>query len=198
MFLSILAIFWQQEYQYSKPTPVPRNLKKVKIGAEVNLSEFGIEQNTATLIHFFNYDCPCSRFNIKEFKSLVREFKDSVSFFAVISGESVDKEAIVDFNNKYDLGIQLIIDYNQSIADSLGVYSTPQAVIIDANNEVYYKGNYNKARYCVSRNTRFVEKALSALVRNEPLPFMPMIATIPYGCAIEDENESNTWYTIFN
>ena len=48
--------------------------------------------------------------------------------------------------DKFGLDIPVLFD--SSLAKACGVYSTPQAVLIDNNQNLYYRGNYNRSRYC--------------------------------------------------
>lgn len=186
---SIAFIFWRHEYQFNLPTPKPKNVKLVEKGDLVSL-DF-IDNKRASYIHFYNYDCPCSRFNIKEFQSLVHEYKGEVDFYAIIESEGLSQDDIKDFQTKYDLGIPVIQDKNGKIASQLGIYSTPQVVILNSDT-VYYKGNYNKARFCLTKNTKFAEIALHSLVNKQPLPVFPAVAAIPYGCSLPSNGKQNT------
>ncbi len=180
-------IFWKQELQYVGPTPIPEDYNLVNNGDEVDLAPFNLPADKPLFIHFYNNDCPCSRFNAKEFRNLVYQFKQDVNFISVI--QSLEKDAASEFMEKYDLGIQVIQDTNGKIAEALGVYSTPQAVIVQ-NSKVFFKGNYNKARFCTTKNTKFAEMALKALINNEPAPIFPEFAYVAYGCELP-ANHSN-------
>ncbi|MCX2746044.1 redoxin domain-containing protein [Mangrovivirga sp. M17] len=178
--LSVIAIiFYRQEYRFLMPTPKPADLKEINQGDSVSLEKAYSSQRV--YFHFYNSECPCSRFNIKDFKRIVGKNADSVKFIAVIEEKQADK--LEEFREKYDLGIETVIDKGGKIAKELGVYSTPQAVIIE-NGKVFYKGNYNKARFCTSKNTRFAELALEALLENKNPPSFPELAYITYGCEL--------------
>ncbi|QCK14207.1 TlpA family protein disulfide reductase [Mangrovivirga cuniculi] len=178
--LTVIAIiFYRQEYRFLLPTPKPIDLKMVEQGDSVKLDLAGT--GNRVYFHFYNSECPCSRFNIKEFKRIVRKNEDSVKFIAVIEEEQSNK--LQEFKKKYDLGIETIIDKDGKIANELGVYSTPQAVIVE-NGRVFYKGNYNKARFCTSKNTRFAELAVEAMLTNKKPPHFPELAYISYGCEL--------------
>lgn len=181
ILLLIGLIFWEQEYKFSLPTPVPANHVKVSIGDSVDISF--ANNSKPNYIHFYNYDCPCSRFNEKEFQSLVKKYSAEVNFIAVLETSDLEQDDIDAFKKKYDLGIRIIEDSGGKIAGQLGVYSTPQAVITN-NQKVFYKGNYNKARFCMTKNTKFAEKALFALMNNEDPPTFPSVAYTPYGCEL--------------
>ncbi len=197
VLISIGCIFWHQEYQYALPTPKPNELIQLNAGDSIDKTSLPFEIAGNTFIHFYNYDCPCSRFNIKEFQSLVHRFSDRIKFIAVISTPSDDESEIEAFRKKYDLGITTIIDHDGIIAGSLGVYSTPQAVLL-TKNQLFYKGNYNKARFCLTKNTKFAEMAVKALINNEKLPIFPEVATLAYGCELPNhESKQKSLFNLF-
>ena len=179
-------IFWKQEYKFTLPTPKPLNYVEVAQGDSVNIP---YSSGNLTYFHFYNYDCPCSRFNVKEFQSLVNKYDDKVTFYAVLETSGASSDDVDEFLQKYDLGINVIKDNDGKVAASLGVYSTPQAVLVK-DQKIYYKGNYNKARFCLSKNTKFAAQALEALVKGEPVPDFPFVAQIAYGCELP-ANTSN-------
>ncbi|WMN11817.1 redoxin domain-containing protein [Marivirga salinae] len=196
--LSILTgigfIFWHQEWRFSKPTPVPKNYINIESGDSLSidlLSSLGIKADEQLFIHFYNFDCPCSRFNIKEFQNLVIQYESEVKFLAIL--ETIDKKEseIRTFREKYDLGIDIHLDKQGTIAEQLGVYSTPQAVLIK-NQQIYFSGNYNKARFCTTQNTKFASLALSAMVEGKEAPVFPELATIAYGCELPANGNTNT------
>jgi hypothetical protein len=65
-----------------------------------------------------------------------------------------------------------------------GVYSTPQAVIIDRNQKLYFRGNYNKSRYCTDKSSNFGQMAIDSILKNKAEPHMSELATIAYGCQL--------------
>jgi len=81
IFSGIACIFWYTDWKYSLPTPVPSAYHPVAPGAYVDLaSKLPVARNKPVFLHFFNPDCPCSRFNIPYFKTLVRKYGDKISF----------------------------------------------------------------------------------------------------------------------
>ncbi|MDP1797383.1 MAG: hypothetical protein Q8K78_07875, partial [Planctomycetaceae bacterium] len=62
---------------------------------------------------------------------------------------------------------------------------TPQAVILDQDLHLIYRGNYNISRYCTSRQTEFVRIALEKLLSNTSPKFVPPVAaTTADGCPL--------------
>ncbi len=88
----------------------------------------------------------------------------------------------IEIQKKYNLNIPVIFD--EKIAFSCGVYSTPQAVIIDENNELYFRGNYNRNRYCTGKESEYVKMALDSLSENVSHPQFDLQATTAYGCKL--------------
>lgn len=194
LLLALVAIgfiFWEQEYQFSLPTPKPEGITSLAKGDSVDLVSKGLPYADNLFIHFYNYDCPCSRFNISEFEHIIRAYAGDVTFVAVLPGQGLKKEEAKWFKEKYDLGIPVIIDSDNKITASLGIYSTPQALIIK-QGKVFYTGNYNKSRFCTSRNTGFAEMALEALVNDKQPPVFPAVATVAYGCPLPGNSKNKS------
>ena len=178
----IAYVFWNTEYKYSLPTPVPQNYHAVQTGTFVDLHDkLTVPGNKPVFLHFFNPSCPCSRFNIPHFISLAEHYGSKVSFAIVVMDKdgSVSKE---DIRKKFDLTIPVLFD--TSIAVACGVYSTPQAVILDKAGKLFYRGNYNRSRYCTDTKSDFARMALDSLIGNTAVPLFTEAATTAYGCQL--------------
>lgn len=183
-FSGIAAIFWQQEYQYSLPTPVPANYKAVPVGQAVSTRAFSDLPEGPLFLHFYNPDCPCSRFNAKHLKSLIRQYRDSVQLFIIVPTHEAKRKAASEFGDEQ----HYLVDDNLQLAHAYGVYATPQAVLVDREGKLFYRGNYNKSRYCTTKASNYAELALVALLNNQNPPVFDFFATEAYGCSLaEDE-----------
>lgn len=171
-------IFWQQELKYTLPTPVPASYTPVFFEEQIRLP---VAQTTPVFLHFFNPDCPCSRFNRKHVNELVFQFKDKIKFKVVIPSYASIEEA----RSFFDDDIEIIVD-TAGWAEACGVYSTPQAVIIDQHSKLYFRGNYNRTRYCTDPKTNYAEIALQSFVQHKSLPLMDELAKRAYGCSFAD------------
>jgi peroxiredoxin len=189
--LSVIGlIFYEQEIQFLLPTPKPEHIEEKHIGEQVHLDGLDFTRGPY-FIHFYNSDCPCSRFNIKDFRSMVRKHQDEIRFVAVLETDDKSSDEIVQFQKKYDLGIPILQDSNGKLAKALGVYSTPQAVLVGRDSTIYYKGNYNRSRFCSSNATAFANLALTCFLEEKPLPVMPEVALIPYGCSLPSNKDND-------
>jgi hypothetical protein len=176
--------FWQSAWKYSLPTPVPSDYHDVTRGELVRLppsAQLPLGQKPLFL-HFFNPDCPCSRFNMPQFKALMQQYGRQVSFAIVVM--SPQKYTAEQLQEKFQLPYPIPVLTDSAVAAACGVYSTPQAVLLDANGQLFYRGNYNRSRYCTDEKTSFASQALDGLLHHDySLTFSPL-ALKAYGCQL--------------
>ncbi|MFK7923710.1 MAG: AhpC/TSA family protein [Bacteroidia bacterium] len=175
----IVYTFWREEYRYSLPTPIPAQFTTVPSNSCVPLP--AIDKSVPQggyLLHFFNPDCPCSRFNLKHFKRLYESYEGKILFTVVIP----EGAEILNAQRLLDLPINIIQDRADSLAQLYGVYSTPQAVIIHPEGRLYYRGNYNKARFCTQSSANYAQLSLDMLLANQAAPNWGPMASNAYGC----------------
>jgi hypothetical protein len=178
---TISYLLWHEDWKYTLPTPVPTKYIKPKpVDAVSLLARIGSSAGKPAFLHFFNPECPCSRFNVPHFKSLVNKYGSELSF-AIVVMSAKQKYSVEDIQDKFDLEIPVFFD--QSIADSCRVYSTPQAVIIDSEQKLYYRGNYNKSRFCEDKNTNFAQMAIDSLLLSGSR-ITDKAALKSYGCSL--------------
>jgi hypothetical protein len=176
----ICALFWYYDWQYKLPTPVPAGYNPVALNTRID-GVAGIEQEKGKplFLHFFNPACPCSRFNFRHFKWLADKYGDRVDFKIVLmSSKRYTEQEIQD---KFDTRLPVVSD--SSVAAACGVYATPQAVIIDEGQQLYYRGNYNSSRYCTDAKTEYARIALDSLLDKKNIHFNSSALTA-YGCKL--------------
>ncbi len=153
----IAVLFWYNKYKYSLPTPVPVNYRAVAFGQTIAPdNKLNFLNNKPVFLHFFNPYCPCSGFNITHFKSLVKQYGNRVNFAVVLLTDKYYTPKEVQ--QKFDPAVHTVAD--PAIAIKCGVYSTPQLVIINTNQKLYYRGNYNQSRYCTNTKTEYAKIAI--------------------------------------
>ena len=179
----IICIFWFQEIKYSLPTPVPPRYVMVALKAKVNIAA---AIKLPAFIHFYNPACPCSKFNAAHVKHLIGSHGHSIQFTIVVPSLADVPTA----RNKFGEGIEYVVDHKGEIAAACGVYSTPQAVIVAEDSQLYFRGNYNRSRYCTGQATNYAELALLSFVNNQPAPIATLEATTSYGCQLPNQADS--------
>ena len=178
-FCCIGILFWYSEWQYSLPTPVPQQYLTVKKGELINITaKFNSQKNEPVFLHFFNPDCPCSRFNMPHFKELAETYGGKISFAVVVitTGKNYTEKSI---RKKYGITVPVLFD--TSLAATCGVYSTPQAVLINTDQSLYYRGNYNKSRYCTDKKSNYAQMAIDGLLASKQEVVFNQYALTAYG-----------------
>ena len=180
----IAFLFWRNEWKYSLPTPVPTNYQEVARGATISLPAVLASAGTSRprLLHFFNPDCPCSRFNMPYFKNLVTQYGLKADFAVILMTAKPYTDQQV--RERFGIPNTVTILKDSALAARCGVYSTPQAVILDKDDKLYYRGNYNRARYCNDKKTNYAEIALQGLLQNKLLTNFSPLALKAYGCTL--------------
>lgn len=177
-------VFWRQDLRYSQPTERPHDLVQAPVGTVMELPMAlrnvpGLLPNRPILLHFYNPECPCSRFNRDHVQWLMNRFGEQVQFVSIV-------EATADSTASSGLCMPHIPDGDQQIARSFGVYSTPQAVLLDGQRRLLFRGNFNSSRYCSARQTQYARLAIEAMLQDAGLVLEPE-ATTAYGCPLPDE-----------
>ncbi len=182
VFACIALQFWYSEWRYNLPTPVPAAYLAVNTKEHINLAgKFSYPKEKPVFLHFFNPDCPCSRFNMPHFKSLAAMYGDKISFAVVVmtADEAHTEKSI---RKKYGLDIPVLFD--TALAKTCGVYSTPQAVLLNTDQALYYRGNYNRSRYCTDKKSNYAQMAIDSLLVSRADPVFNKYALTAYGCTL--------------
>ena len=181
LFAAILALFWNNEFKYTLPTPVPKNHHAVAMGSHIDLEKKVAVNSKPIFIHFFNPDCPCSRFNVPHVSELIKKYGDKIDFNIVVLNKEKNY-TIAEIQSKFDADVPVFFD--EEIAKKCGVFSTPQAVLVDASQKLYYRGNYNKTRYCTNEDSNYAQMAIESLLNKNTSPSFDALALRSYGCSL--------------
>jgi len=133
-------------------------------------------------LHFFNPDCPCSRFNMPHFRELVKRYDQQVDFAIVLMTDK--KYTAGQIQDRFDLPYPIAVLTDSALAVACGVYSTPQAVIVDTSGQLFYRGNYNRNRYCTDDKSSYARLALENLLHHDLHPIFDPMALKAYGCKL--------------
>lgn len=181
LFAAISVLFWENEYKYSLPTPVPKNYHEIAMGTPIDLGKMTAVKDKPVFIHFFNPDCPCSRFNVPHVSGLIKKYGDKIDFNIVVLNKEKNF-TVAEIQQKFDAGVPVFFD--EEIAEKCGVFATPQAVILDASQKLYYRGNYNKTRYCIDASSNYAQMAIDSLLNQNNNPSFDALALRTYGCSL--------------
>jgi hypothetical protein len=190
-------VFWVQDVKFMLPTPKPLGLVQPEVGTTLPIHAWLAPMGLSTTgrpvhLHVFNPECPCSRFNADHIRELVKTYGRHVQFVGLVQlpagSNPEEKKDAQEQALALNLGMPLWIDEGGAIARAAGVYSTPQAVILNAKGALVFRGNYNKSRYHVNPRTEFARHALESLVGNGGTFDNPNLPA--YGCELPQNTES--------
>lgn len=188
IFFTIGYLLWENELQYINPTELPEDYVQVRVMDTVELEDvLGESNGKPFFLHYYNPYCPCSKFNYSHYQALIDQYKDDFNLFLVI--REMDRDILKEIKENVQAKVTLIIDQDGKIAKQTGVYSTPQAVLLNSDYTLYYRGNYSRTRYCTTKNFNYAEMAIDSLLEGKKAPDFGYFAVTSYGCSLDKKRE---------
>ena len=184
--MGIAGFFWRSEWIYAMPTPVPSRYHAVATGTKIDWPQGSKAMlpmdKKPMFLHFFNPDCPCSRFNVPHFRNLIKQYGGQANFILVLMTNKNYTPG--EIQRRFDLPDNIPVLRDSLMAAACGVYSTPQAVIVDTSGQLFYRGNYNRNRYCTDEKSSYARLALESLLHHHLHPEFDPLALKAYGCKL--------------
>jgi thiol-disulfide isomerase/thioredoxin len=192
--LGTAAGFWLFEGRYLRPVLRPAGAATARLSSPPAWSVLQTDHGRivlggpgpTTVLNFWNPDCPCSRFMEPQVALLAAKYEPrGVRFVTIIaSGLSLaeQRQSLTRWRARGVLpNDPALADAGNQIAQAVGVWAAPAAVILDAHGKVAYVGAYNAARYCSATQSDWAAQALEAIVQGR----RPARASTPfYGCQL--------------
>jgi hypothetical protein len=184
---AVAVCFWHQDWRYARIQASPPGWTGPDAGERVGLAPglapvaAGLLGGRPLLLHFYNPACPCSRFNLPKLRELVR--RHGQHFDLVLLVESAEDRPLRRAPTGFPAEPTTLVDPQGRIAAHYGVHTTPQAVLLDGEGRLVYRGNYASGRACVDPSREYVRLALEALVADTPRAPVPA-APPAYGCPL--------------
>ncbi|MBK6606967.1 MAG: hypothetical protein IPO06_00050 [Leptospiraceae bacterium] len=196
-FMTMIGLAMREHWIEMALTPIPKEYQSIEIGTRIHFDDPRIPSGQAMFIHFSNPSCGCAQFIKKHFIELVKDFSSQVQFIVVVEAENQQliTQEIQDLTDKLQLAATNVIflqDVNGNLAKKVGVYSTPQAVILDSEQKLFFRGNYNASRYSTNTKTQYAYLALNGLLEKKSPEKLK--AGYAIGCVLPTnlkENERN-------
>lgn len=138
--------------------------------------------DAVSVVHFWNPDCLCNRFNEVHVKKIISDYAEkNVKFTIVVSGET---KAIR--KQREDLARQIfthaaVKEIRSDWPMKQGPVSSPAAGVLNQHGELVYFGPYSLGAQCAPDKGNFVEKVLDRLNSEKP-PAKKQLNTLAVGC----------------
>ena len=145
-----------------------------------------------SVVHFWNPDCPCNRFNEAHVKKIITDYADkNVEFTIVVSGDTAEirnqKKELARKIFNYDTVKNIRSDWPMD----QGPPSSPAVGIINSNGKLVYFGPYSLGARCAPDKGKFVERVLDRLNSKNSLQ-KNQLNTLAVGCFCPWRSAVNT------
>jgi len=158
-----------------------------KLGSRLeNLIEAEIKEgkksDLISVIHFWNPDCPCSRFNEVHVKKIMSDYTaKNVVFTIVVSGKSAEQRKERALLARQVFNLAAVKDIRSDWPLKKGPPSSPAVAIMNKQGKLVYFGPYSLGARCSPDKGQFVEKVLDRL-SDEKLAQKKQLNTLAVGC----------------
>jgi len=148
-------------------------------------------QEKITLVHFWDSECSCNRFNEPHVKQLIDKYADDNIQFVIVARiiEHARKDELLKlakeiFNHP---SVISIIPEDELAFDSLP--SMPAVAVLNNKKSLMYFGPYGVGAVCSTENGAFVEKTLQRMFKGTPKKQLNVLAK---GCFCASEKKPGT------
>ena len=182
---SFLAIFFLTVVACS---PRPNLAEVVLENLNGETAQINPSQNELTVVYFLSPECPlCINYTLA-FREISNQFSnDSVVFCGVHSADWFSTEEVENYQLKYNLEFEMLLDSGNQLATVLGASVTPEVFVLNSQSEVLYSGKIDnwvnelgKKKLEVSEH--YLKNALLAYQNGRAIE---PSRTEPKGCLIE-------------
>jgi thiol-disulfide isomerase/thioredoxin len=137
---------------------------------------------------FLSPECPLCKNYTRTLNILATQYAGRLSIYGIIPGKTWKPADLTAFNEKYHLAFSLQQDPDIKLARSLHATTTPEAILVAADNTIVYRGAidnwYKTLGQPQSHPTQnYLQDAIDYTLRHET---PPVRQTTPVGCLIND------------
>jgi hypothetical protein len=141
-----------------------------------------LRRNKASVFFFVSTECPISNLYTPRMVELAKAYSaQKVGFFLVDANREDTPAALRKYAAERGVGFPLVKDTNLALADSLIADHTPEAVVLDEQGTVRYRGRIDDNRDRTKIIRHDLQEALDALLAGKPV-LRPR--TLAFGCSI--------------
>ena len=129
----------------------------------------------AIALVFITPDCPIANYYQPTLRKLGDEFAErGVPLYLIHSDPDVTSDAAKRHVAKFEIAAPVILDHDQSIARRVDAKITPEAIIVDRDSEILYRGRIDNFYEALGRKRRAATEhdfrdALAAVAEERPV-----------------------------
>jgi hypothetical protein len=141
----------------------------------------------ATVLLFVASMCPCTDAHREMVRNLVAEAEGSgINFYCVFSNQGETRSLVDHFFKQIGWDMPFVLDSQGKLADRFGATNTPEAVVLDAMQQVVFRGPIDDSNRNLGRVTKpYLKDALNDVRAGQAV----QVAEVqPTGCYIVTKN----------
>ncbi len=181
IFGLVLYVFWTSDIRnrlISTQKDIPA------VGSTVKIGDLTLDTSADKMyLHFYDQNCHYSKKNIAHLDKLIAETHEAIQWIIVTKTDvGIGTTPIERFGKQ----VKWVVDADGTIADRMGVFMTPQAVLLEGST-IYYRGNYTKnGAFCGADNIKSSNPAIAiqSKLKGQPLPFLMATSNSYVGCPL--------------
>lgn len=130
----------------------------------INKNLQGKKLKPISVVHFWNPDCPCNRFNEVHVKKIISDYAEkNVQFTIVVSGNSEEQRKLLRERASKTFTHHGVTNIRSDWPMDKGPPSSPAVGVVNSNGELVYFGPYSLGANCSPDKGKFVETVLDHL-----------------------------------
>lgn len=102
-----------------------------------------LEEDKAKVLVFIAPDCPLCKGYTKDLREMIEDYGDEIDIYGVVPGKFYTTHEVDSFLNHYNLPLDIVYDPNFKLVRELKATITPEAYLIDDNNNIRYQGLFD-------------------------------------------------------
>ncbi len=144
-----------------------------------------VTNHKATVFLFVSAQCPISNVYAPRFNALAADYaKRDVQVFGIYANRQESLSEITQHAKISNLTFPIVKDGHAALADALGAKVTPQAVIVNSQGALCYRGRIDDNAVATRVISHDLTDALEAVLKDAPVA---KPTTLAVGCAIRRE-----------
>ena len=172
--------------ELSAEVPVNSKIPFVHVPVAESRLEIPDSDSAFTVLIFVNIDCPIANTYAREIERIRADY-EAVTFYRVYADFTLDASDIRAHASEFDYGGSALLDSNAYLAYVTGVRTTPEAVVLDRQGHIRYRGRIDDRYvelgvYKTEAEEKNLRLALDALLDGE-LPSIQQTDAV--GCTIQ-------------
>lgn len=151
---------------------------------------FLTEKSTKSLILFvfLSPECPLCKNYSNKLNDLNKQYENQVMMYGIIPGKAYSTAAVKEFIQQYNIQFPLLIDHDKKLTAYLHASVTPQAILLNNENNLIYKGAIDNWAVSLGKQKLqttefFLRDALQQSISNKTVLIK---RTKAVGCIIND------------